>query len=106
MTKPTRRELNKLRELFWFLIRGRKCAHCDELFLEEDVYQLMRHGDGTGDPLTLKLTIDHQDGDHLNNAGGNHRLMHSSCHKTHHAVGMIRVNGKFCAQGQGVKAAK
>ena len=84
MRKSTRRELNKLRELFWYLIRGQRCAHCKELFVEDDAWTVMPHGTGHGLPLgNLLITIDHKI-TFGGNAPSNLRLMHKRCHGQHH----------------------
>jgi hypothetical protein len=84
MRKSTRHELNKLREMFWYLIRGKRCAACHELFVEDDAWIVMPHGTGHGQPMgKLQITIDHRvtlGG----NAPRNMRLMHKSCHGRHH----------------------
>ncbi len=85
MRKSTRSELNKLRELFWYFIHGKRCAICKEKFVEDDVYTLHRHGDGTGAPLSMRLTIHHKNGDHDDNERSNHGLVHATCHRRYHA---------------------
>jgi hypothetical protein len=90
--------LNKLRELFWLMIRGKKCCFCHNAFLEDDRFEVMRHGDGTGEPLSMKITIHHWNGLHSDNRPGNHRLAHSSCHKAHHAKTHPRGGGKFISK--------
>ena len=100
MQKSKRRELNKLRELFWFFIYGKRCAVCKELFVESDLYELAKHGDARGEPLSIRLTIDHKNGDHSDNRPQNHRLVHERCHKIHHAKHMRRMGGKFLRQGE------
>lgn len=83
MRKSTRSELNKLRELFWYLIRGQRCAHCKALFVEDDDWIVMPHGTGHGRPLgELKITIDHKV-TYAGNAPANLRLMHKACHGQH-----------------------
>lgn len=84
MRKSTRREINKLRELFWYLLRGQRCAHCNELFIEDDDWVILPHGTGHGRPLgDLAITIDHKI-PHGGNAPRNLRLMHKKCHGRHH----------------------
>jgi hypothetical protein len=83
MRKATRSELNKLRELFWYLIRGQHCAHCKASFVEDDDWIVMPHGTGHGRPLgELKITIDHKV-TYAGNASANLRLMHKTCHARH-----------------------
>jgi hypothetical protein len=83
MRKSTRSELNKLRELFWYLIRGQRCAHCKALFIENDDWIVLPFGTGHGPGLgDLKITIDHRD-TYGGNAPSNLRLMHKRCHGQH-----------------------
>jgi hypothetical protein len=95
MSAASRQELNKLRELFYYFIDGERCAHCGEQFVADHNYEAASHGDARGKPLSVRITIDHIDGDHSNNQRSNHRLMHAACHKTHHARLMKRAGGKF-----------
>lgn len=95
MRKSTRRELNKLRELFWYFIAGKKCARCHELFVPADAYEMASHGDCRGEPVSLKITIHHRDHDHSNNDRRNHSLMHNACHKALHAKRAAREKGQF-----------
>ena len=92
MMKKTRSELNKLRELTQYLLRGRKCCFCHRLLTD---YDGSLDGDGTSRPLAERITIHHRDGDHYNKALTNQRLAHQSCHKAFHARTHPRAGGKF-----------
>lgn len=97
MTATSRRELNKLRELVHFLLRGAGasyregthgahgpivCCFCRKpLDYAED---FITHGNATGPKFTEKLSIHHLDGNHDNNIDTNKAICHTKCHKGYH----------------------
>lgn len=101
MQKQTRRELNKLRELLWYFVRGKHCYFCHEPLSAPE--KMIRDGDGTAEPFNaLDITIHHLDGNHARKDAANEALAHFSCHKSHHAKHMVRKGGKFHKQGKAV----
>jgi hypothetical protein len=102
MRKSTRRELAKLRELYRFLVRGRRCYFCKRALLETE--KVIRDGDGYGAPVkATDVTIHHLDGDHENKARRNEDLAHVKCHKRHHAQTHPRVGCRFVSKKKGKK---
>lgn len=93
MTATSRKELNKLRELVHFLLRGAggtprgpsgafRCVFCNTgLDYAED---FITHGNAIGPKFTEKLSIHHLDGNHDNNDDMNKAICHTKCHKGYH----------------------
>jgi hypothetical protein len=97
MRKSSRRELNKLRELLWFFVRGKTCYFCKQALAPDQ--KRITDGDGTAEPFTaLDITLHHLNGDHDDKAKSNERLSHFSCHKAHHARHHPRAGGKFVSR--------
>ncbi|HTA46398.1 MAG TPA: hypothetical protein VK789_28340 [Bryobacteraceae bacterium] len=97
MRKSSRRELNKLRELLWFFVRGKRCYFCKRPLSPAE--KTIRDGDGRAEPFSaLDITIHHKNGDHDDKARVNETLAHSSCHKAHHARHHPRAGGRFVSR--------
>src|SRR6266699_4294802 len=85
MSKESRREVGKSRELLWHFLEGEKCFFCKKPFLENGVPRYVKFGNASANPMDLDCTIHHKDGDHENNKQSNRALAHQSCHRSFHA---------------------
>lgn len=83
MSARVRRELRDLREKVRFLLAGRRCCFCGELFVQGDV----QYGTADGPAYRLKLSLHHDNENRADNREEvNVKLAHRSCHKAHHAA--------------------
>jgi len=91
MRSSTRAELNKLREIAWFVLRDQKCCFCHKPLLPKEKLKC-QDGNGRGEPMPeiVRVTIHHRNGNHHDNRRTNKRLSHQPCHKRHHAKEILR----------------
>ena len=91
MSRKSRKELAKARELLWHFLDGKNCCFCHLPLVEGKQVRRIRFGDATGEPLPLgDITLHHEDGNHKNNERSNRKLSHFSCHKRYHAKLVFR----------------
>jgi hypothetical protein len=98
MQRSKRRELNKLRELAWFLLIEKHCCFCEQAFLYGLEANVIAFGNATAPalPVGMQISIHHVDENHENNFPGNLALAHTSCHKRFH---LLKRNLYLWAQG-------
>lgn len=83
MTKNSRRELYKLREIAHFFMRGKTCYFCKKA-LSPAADAWTGYGDSVGPKLLENITFHHIDGDHSNKDPKNEAPCHTRCHKGWH----------------------
>jgi len=83
MSKTSRRELQKQRELLWHFLDGEKCFFCKKALAVPP--EPIKYGNACAPPLDGIITIHHKNGNHSDNRKTNRALAHQSCHKSHHA---------------------
>ena len=100
--RGTRLELNKLRELFWFLIHGKSCPWCGVPFITPEEFAKASHGRAQGKAVDFAdtLTIHHVDENRENHAPDNLVLMHRRCHKDLHNKARTQVRSAAADPGQ------
>jgi hypothetical protein len=100
MSARSRKEMNKLRELIWWVLStpkpSNKCFFCKKTLLTDEQLEMIRDGwvrfgNATAPPMDLDITLHHIDGNHENNDPKNVAPSHTnSCHKPHHAKEVFR----------------
>ena len=89
MQRGTKAELQMLREAAWLIFPNLTCRFCNRSLFHRP--NDMTFGHRRHQPVTMKLTVHHEDHNRENNNpgiipnGGNLRLVHSSCHRQYHA---------------------
>lgn len=82
MSKGVRSELRQLREQVRFLLTGRRCCFCRQLFVDGEV----QYGTADGAKYRLKLALHHVNENRADNREEvNVKVCHRACHKRHHA---------------------
>lgn len=82
MLRATKSELQMLREIGWLLLPTLPCYFCHKALVNRIQ---MTFGHRRHPPITVKLTVHHEDRDRDNNSDVNLHLCHSKCHRDYHA---------------------
>ena len=61
--------INRMRTILFYMFHGKRCSHCGKKFSYDDIKKAY-------------ITMDHKDGNRLNNGEKNQRWMHPACHKS------------------------
>ena len=100
MQKRTRSELQMLREIAWLLLPDRHCTFCGKLLLATDNPRNKQFGNRRHGPVPVELTTHHEDYNRDNNDWENLALVHTNCHKVHHAARRKKVQADETFQNQ------